>query len=157
MEKYTLEQAIEKMTEIATNPSLMVGSLFTAENVLGILNSIELPPAKVIREMPNGWQEEVTQLITNFIEEDFNEFVDYDDTEFELDGDRLSVQAVGYSSRTIRSNTRYFVEGNLVELFEPVIDEVEEEHVCETCDKPQTKDEHEFSDICGECREGIDC
>ena len=127
MENYTLEQAIAKMTEIASNPSPMAGSLFTAENVLGILKSIQLPPAKVIREMPENWVEDVTDAIATFIEEDFNDFVDYDDVNFELNRDTLSLESVGFHSRSIMFNSRCFVEGRLVELFEPEVEEEVEE------------------------------
>ena len=159
MEKYTLQQAIEKMTEIASNPSPLAGSLFTAENVLSILNAIEPPKAKTL---PEGWEGDLKSEMVSFIEDDFNDFVDYDDVEFELDGDRLSVQSVGYMSHRIRNAVDYFINNTVSEMLEPVEEEVqapsdEERYLCETCDKSQTKEEHEFSDICGECRESIDC
>ncbi len=161
MEKYTLEQAIEKMTEIASNPSPLTGSLFTAENVLSILNSIEPPKAK--SSLPENWEIDLKDEMVSFIQDDFNDFVDYDDAEFELNGDRLSLESVGYMSHRIKNAVDYFINNTVSDMLEPVEEEEvpapsdEERYLCETCDKPQTKEEHEFSDICGECRESIDC
>ena len=160
MEKYTLQQAIEKMTEIASNPSPLAGSLFTAENVLSILNSIEPPKAKIL---PENWESDLKDEMVSFIEDDFNDFVDYDDAEFELNGDRLSLESVGYMSHRIKNAVDYFINNTVAEMLEPVEEDAlpiihdEEKYKCETCDKEQTKEEHEFSDICGECRESIDC
>lgn len=117
MEKYTLEQAIEKMTEIASNPSPLTGSLFTAENVLSILKSIEPPVAK--GSLPDGWDIDLEEKIVDLIEEDFNDYIDYDDTELELDGDRISVQSVGYKSHRIRNSVKYFVQNEATQLLQP--------------------------------------
>lgn len=149
MEKYTLEQAIAKMTEIASNPSPLTGSLFTAENVLTILKSIE--PLEVKIALPHGWDIELEEKMVQLIEDDFNDYVDYDDTELELDGDRISVYNVGYKSHRIRNSVKYFIQNTATEVIMPPV--TEDEYLCETCDKPQTKEEHEFSDICGDCRE----
>ena len=123
MEKYTLQQAIAKMTEIASNPSPLAGSLFTAENVLSILNSIEPPKAK--SSLPEGWEVDLKTKMENLIEEDFNDFVDYDDVELDLHGDRIEVTNIGYHRHRICNSVNYFMENTVLDML-GVVEPVEE-------------------------------
>lgn len=125
MEKYTLEQAIEKMTEIASNPSPLTGSLFTAENVLSILKSIEPPVAKA--SLPDGWDIDLVENISTLIEEDFNDYVDYGDVELELNGDRIDVVNIGYHRHRILNSVKHFVETTATDLLQPSVEDEEEE------------------------------
>ena len=81
MEKYTLNKAIETMTEIASNPSPMAASLFTAQDVLRILNSIEPEPTNRAN-IPSEW---VDHFVDNLIDDlDESDIIDYDSAEFSI-------------------------------------------------------------------------
>lgn len=126
MENYTLKQAIATMSEIASNPSPLVASLFTAEDVLNILKSIK--PSG----MPENWQEDVKDMISRMIEEDFTQMADYDEFRVEINyGREIEVTEIGCDRRSIRESARHLVDGEMTEYFgcleydEPQIDKIE--------------------------------
>ena len=97
MEKYTLNKAIETMTEIASNPSPMAASLFTAQDVLRILNSIEPEPTNRAH-IPSEWLDQfVDTLLDNL---DDSDIIDYDSAEF-----------------SIRYNNEVYLEGCSVDTY----------------------------------------
>lgn len=81
MEKYTLNKAIETMTEIASNPSPMAASLFTAQDVLRILNSIEPEPTNRAN-IPAEWQDHFLDILLDNLDE--SDLIDYDSAEFSI-------------------------------------------------------------------------
>lgn len=130
MENYTLKQAIATMSEIASNPSPLVASLFTAEDVLNILKSIK--PSG----MPENWQEDVKDMISRMIEEDFTQMADYDEFRVEINyGREIEVTEIGCDRRSIRESARHLVDGEMTEYFgcleyeEPEDDKIEIEHI----------------------------
>ena len=81
MQKYTLNKAIETMTEIASNPSPMAASLFTAQDVLRILNSIEQEPINRAH-IPSEW---LDQFVDNLLDNlDDSDIIDFDSAEFSI-------------------------------------------------------------------------
>lgn len=154
MKNVTLSQAIEQLTSIQQNPSLMSGSLYSVQDVLNILNSIAVP-----NSLTKTWKQDLGEAIKETIEENFDQMVDFDDIEFQLDRNEISAQSVGYDSREIRNCINHWIDCYAEDLLMlPMPEEAsEEQYQCETCDKSQTEEEHNFSDICGECRESIDC
>jgi hypothetical protein len=83
MEKYTLTKAIEVMTEIASNPSPLTASLFTPQDVIKILQSIEAPEPTMNRaHIPEEWVEHFLDNLVDCIED--NDLIDYDSAEFSI-------------------------------------------------------------------------
>lgn len=81
MQKFTLNQAIEVMNEIASNPSPLTASLFTPQDVIKILQSIEIPESKSkLAHIPDEWVERFIDSLTDCIEN--YDLIDYDSAEF---------------------------------------------------------------------------
>ena len=81
MEKYTLTKAIEVMTEIASNPSPLTASLFTPQDVIKILQSIEMPEPTMNRaHIPDEWVEHFIDNLVDCIED--YDLVDCDSAEY---------------------------------------------------------------------------
>jgi len=112
MNKLTLTQAIEKMTSIQNNPELLSGSLYSAQDVINILKSIKQPTS-----LPANWKSELCEVIENMIDEELSsEFVDYDEVEFQLNGNEISLESVGVNTRAVRRAVEYLVEDRITEI-----------------------------------------
>jgi hypothetical protein len=108
MEKYTLTKAIEVMTEIASNPSPLTASLFTPQDVIKILKSIEIPEAKSkLAHIPDEWVEHFVDSLVDCIED--YDLIDYDSAEFKIQyGNELGLENINIDTyqliKGIRSN-----------------------------------------------------
>lgn len=112
MKNYTLTEAISTMTEIATNPSPLVASLFTAEDVLNILKSIK--PTGIQED----WKEGMKDMISRMIRDDFSQMADYDEFRLEINyGREVEVSDIGCDRRAIAESVSYLVEGEMSEFF----------------------------------------
>lgn len=121
MKNLTLNEMITLMsTHIENQKEInLQGALYTEENVLHMLKSIVQPPAI---KLPPNWASECAYRLVDFMENDFTEYVDFDDVEFELYGRELSVQSVGMDSRSARRNLESFFDTE-IELMEEAFNE----------------------------------
>ena len=121
MKNLTLNEMITLMsTHIENQKEInLQGALYTEENVLHMLKSIVQPPAI---KLPPNWASECAYRLVDFMENDFTEYVDFDDVEFELYGRELSVSSVGMDSRSARRNLESFFDTE-IELMEEAFNE----------------------------------
>jgi hypothetical protein len=83
METYTLTQAIEALTNMASNPSILTGSTYRIEDVITILKSIDIPEAKPREvQIPEEWFDTFIDRLCDGLNED--DLIDYDSAEFEI-------------------------------------------------------------------------
>ena len=111
---YTLEHAIKQM-ELATQfqPTKLNGPLFTAQDVLTILRSIQTTVS-----IPDEWVETFVDVLTDNLDD--NSIVDYDDVEFEID----------YQNRIVVSNVsidKYHLRRAITENLNEAIADVNRE------------------------------
>lgn len=108
MEKYTLTKAIEVMNEIASNPSPLTASLFTPQDVIKILQSIEIPESKSkYAHIPHEWVDTFMDSLVDSIED--YDLIDYDSAEFSIQyGNELRLENINIDTyqliKGIRSN-----------------------------------------------------
>ena len=121
MKNLTLNEMITLMsTHIENQKEInLQGALYTEENILHMLKSIVQPTAI---KLPPNWASECAYRLVDFMENDFTEYVDFDDVEFELYGRELSVQSVGMDSRSARRNLVSFFDTE-IELMEEAFNE----------------------------------
>ena len=124
MKKYTLNQAIETMNEIASNPSPLKASLFTAQDVLNILQSIELPEVKTERaHIPDAWVDNFIDHITSNLDE--SEIVDRDSIQFSIRyNNEIYIDDAGIDSYHLRNQ----LTQNLHSAIKGVNDEIDYEY-----------------------------
>jgi hypothetical protein len=121
MNKLTLKQAIEQLTSMQNNANVLNASLYSVDDVLNILNSIQEP-----KTLSPSWQEDLTQGIRDMIENEFSEMVDYDDIEFDLNQREISASSVGYDSREIRNVVTHWVDINAGDILLAHLEEEEQ-------------------------------
>jgi len=118
MEKYTLNKAIETMTEIASNPSPMAASLFTAQDVLRILNSIEPEPTNRAH-IPDGWKRQFVDTLIDAIYD--GDLIDYSSAQFTIRyGNELELEHCDFDTSELRKQ----IECNLDHACDEVNSEI---------------------------------
>lgn len=145
MNKYTLNQAIEVMTEIASNPSPLTASLFTPQDVIKILQSIEIPESKSkYAHIPDEWVEHFVDSLVDCIED--NDLVDYDSAEFAINyGNELRLENINIDTHQLIKG----IKRNLDSAIQDVNDEIKyaEEREAQRAQEAQEAISEPVSDV----------
>jgi hypothetical protein len=126
MKNLTLNEMITLVSQNIENKKEinLTGALYTEENILFMLKSIKQTPA-----LPDNWKNDIAVAIETMIEEELSsEFVDYDDCEFYLNGNELSVECVGVNTRNVRRACEQLVDDKITYILTSE-DEQENEEV----------------------------
>lgn len=146
MEKYTLNKAIETMTEIASNPSPMAASLFTAEDVLRILNSIE-PEQPYRVHIPNGWRRQFVDTLVDSIYD--GDLIDYSSAQFTIRyGNEIELEHCEFDSSELRKQIEYNLDHACDEVNSEIMyqEEREAERQAEALEEANSNNESEAND-----------
>lgn len=112
MEKYTLQTAIETIQQFAStsNEFPLKASIFTAQDVLNILQGIELPEAKPNRaHIPSEWATHFVELLIDDIDE--RDLIDYDSAEFNIRyNNELELENVNIDTYLLRKRIQEALE-----------------------------------------------
>jgi hypothetical protein len=145
MEKYTLNKAIEVMNEIASNPSPLTASLFTPQDVIKILQSIEIPEPTTNRaHIPDEWVEQFVDNLVDCIED--YDLIEYDSAEFSInDGKELKLENVSIDTYQLVKG----IKSNLNSAIQDINNEIkyEEDRESERAQEAQEAISEPVSDV----------
>ena len=110
MEKVTLQQAIDQVKSIMNNTNDLHVVSYPAHAVLTLLESIEQPAAKLSDSQKGA----MIESIVCWLEEEFNDFVDYDSAEFRLRHNELLLEGVGMDEHHVRRSVECLVSDTIV-------------------------------------------
>ena len=113
---YTLTEAIETMQKIVSNPSAMAGSLYSATDVLNILQSIKQTKRVSI---PAEWRDNFIHNLTDDLDE--HDIIDHDSAEFELYHNEIRLESISVDTYNLRNQ----LERRLSSALEYINSEIE--------------------------------
>jgi hypothetical protein len=108
MEKLTIEQAIATISASMEQSTSLTGSLYTAQDVLNILQRLEAPTFNRAY-IPEEWHEHFIDLLMDGIDE--SDIIEYDSAEFSLRyGNTLELDSVDLDKHRLARELKASIE-----------------------------------------------